>query len=111
MTSNDNNFRAINGATDRIEAVGTSLSDLDRERFFQIQFHGNNFNNITTQSANPLRLTHQRNSAATLWTIDTGQRLPFRAQCLDADTLIAESPLLKLSGARQHALPYIELQY
>jgi hypothetical protein len=49
---------AINGAIDRIEAVDTSLSDLDRERFFQIQFHGNNFNNITTQSANPLHLKH-----------------------------------------------------
>ena len=76
---NGNNFRAINGAIDRIEAVDTSLSDLDRERFFQIQFHGNNFNNITTQSANPLRLTHHQKSAATLWTIDTAQRPPFQA--------------------------------
>ena len=74
---NGNTFRAINGAIDRIEAVDTSLSDLDRERFFQIQFQGNNSNNITTQSANPLRLTHHQNSAATLWTIDTAQRLPF----------------------------------
>ena len=56
-------------------------------------------------------LTHHQNSAATLWTIDTAQRLPFQAQCLDADTLIAKSPLLTASGARQHALPYIELQY
>ena len=74
---NGNTFRAINGAIDRIEAVDTSLSDLDRERFFQIQFQGNNSNNITTQSANHLRLTHHQNSAATLWTIDTAQRLPF----------------------------------
>ena len=111
LSVNGNNFRAINGSIDRIEAVDTSLSDLDRERFFQIQFHGNNFNNITTQSANPLRLTHHQNSAATLWTIDTAQRLPFQAQCLDADTLIAKSPILTPSGARRHALPYIELQY
>ena len=111
LSVNGNNFRAINGSNDQIEAVDTSLSDLDRERFFQIQFHGNNFNNITTQSANPLRLTHHQNSAATLWTIDTAQRLPFQAQCLDADTLIAKSPILTPSGARRHALPYIEPQY
>ncbi|MDA8648025.1 hypothetical protein N9L40_03770 [Rhodobacteraceae bacterium] len=111
LSVNGNNFRAINGSNDRIEAVDTSLSDLDRERFFQIQFHGNNFNNITTQSANPLRLTHHQNSAVTPWNIDTAQRLPFQAQCLDADTLIAKSPILTPSGARRHALPYIELQY
>ena len=56
-------------------------------------------------------LTHHQNSAATLWIIDTAQRLPFQAQCLDADTLIAKSPILTPSGARRHALPYIELQY
>ena len=47
LSVNGNNFRVINGSIDRVEAVDTSLSDLDRERFFQIQFHGNNFNNIT----------------------------------------------------------------
>ncbi len=70
LSVNGNNFRAINGTLDRIEAVDTNPSDIDRERFFQIQFHGDNFNNITTQSANPLGLTHHQNSAATLWTID-----------------------------------------
>ena len=110
LNVNGNTFRAINGAIDRFVAVDTTLSDLDREQFFQIQFHGNNFNNITTQSTNTLRLTHHQNSATTRWTVDTAHRLPFQAQCLDADTLIAKSPLLTPSGVRRHALPYIEPQ-
>ncbi|MDA9795110.1 hypothetical protein N9C22_02490 [Paracoccaceae bacterium] len=75
--------------------------------FYMLDFSGfDQLQKFTLQNVNPLRLTHHQNSAATLWSIDAAQRLPFRAQCLYANTLIAKSSILTPSGARRHTLPY-----
>lgn len=110
LTVNGNNFHSINGKIDRVERIDTSYADIDRKRLWHIQFMGNNFNNIKTRSQNPLRLSHTQNSAASVWSIETGGQLPFSGYARDVEALVSKSEIKSSSNHKTYHMPYVTLE-
>lgn len=105
-----NKFRSINGVIDRAERVDTSFSDLDMTRGKNVLFAGNTFHNVTTPTYNPLRVTHDQNSAASTWSVTTEGRLPFGGRCRSVEAVVATSRLRNASGQTVWATPYVGLE-
>ncbi len=110
LTVNGNNFRSINGQIDRVERIDTTYADLDRNRFWDIQFMGNNFNNISTKTENPLRVVHSQNSAATTWTVESNAALPFSGYARDVQSIVAQGPIRTGSNRTIYTTPYIDTE-
>lgn len=72
-----NVFRSINGSNDRVEAVDTSIADLNRAAFRTIEWTGNTFNNVRQETINPVTLEFTQNTGQQTWTLAPGSWLPF----------------------------------
>ncbi|AZV79351.1 right-handed parallel beta-helix repeat-containing protein [Parasedimentitalea marina] len=110
VTVSGNKFRSINGNIDRAERVDTSFSDLDFSRSKNVFFAGNTYHNVDALVANPLRIRHEQSSAATTWTVDPGNALPFGGRSRGVDSVIALGAITTSGGSSRHAMPYAELE-
>jgi len=102
-----NRFRSISGGIDRVERVDTTYADLDYARCRDVTMQGNSFAAVTKRASNPLELEHTQSDAASAWTIDTDDRLPFGGQALNVDRVVAHSAIKNSSGATQFVAPYV----
>ncbi|NDD09313.1 MAG: right-handed parallel beta-helix repeat-containing protein, partial [Rhodobacteraceae bacterium] len=107
---NGNNFRSINGVINRVERVDTSYADIDRSKLRNIQFLGNNFNNISTQTENPLIVTHNQNTASSVWTVSSDSRLPFSGYATTVTGMVAENAIRTSSNNTTYTMPYTETE-
>ncbi len=110
LTVNGNNFRSINGQIDRVERVDTTFADLDRDRFRDIQFMGNNYNNVSIKTENPLRVTHSQNSVSRTWTVNSNEALPFLGRVRDAQSIIAKGAIRNSANSIMADFPYVEVE-
>ncbi len=110
LTVNGNNFRSINGVINRVERVDTSYADIDRSKLRNIQFLGNNFNNISTQTENPLIVTHNQNTASSVWTVSSDSRLPFSGYATTVTGMVAENAIRTSSNNTTYTMPYTETE-
>jgi hypothetical protein len=88
-----NTFRATSGAIDRVERVDTTFADLDFSRFRNIVVHGNNYNGVGAPMYNPVTVTHQQNTPATVWTVDASSLLPFGGFARTVSAVVADGPI------------------
>jgi hypothetical protein len=103
-----NVFRAINGQIDRVESVDTSFANLDFSRTRSFVFTANTFHNVGAPVANPAQLTHQQNTAAATWVMDTANALPFGGQARFVDSVLPTGAITTSANARIYDLPWSE---
>ncbi|OED49035.1 hypothetical protein AB838_08730 [Rhodobacteraceae bacterium (ex Bugula neritina AB1)] len=105
-----NKFRSTNGSIDRAERVDTSFADLDFSRSKNVVVTGNMYHNVTSHSANPLRVVHDQSSASSSWTVASGGELPFQGYARFADSVVALGPLRTGGNSVRYITPYAELE-
>lgn len=109
LNVSNNVFKAYFGEIDRVDRVDTSVATLDLNGFRNVSFAGNTFSGVKTFVANPLRLTHQQNTAAKVWTLPVVTGFPFNAPPKSVESVIAESALVDNSGKQQSGMPWVQV--
>ncbi|MFY0309921.1 right-handed parallel beta-helix repeat-containing protein [Leisingera sp. D0M16] len=105
-----NKFRSLNGSIDRVERVDTSFSDLDFTRSFNVVFEGNMYHNVSTHSANPLRIRHNQSSASSSWAVRANGKLPFQGYARFADSVVPLGPVRTSGNSNRYSMPYCNTQ-
>jgi len=103
-----NMFRSSGQDFERVEDIDTTFADLDRTRMRNIRFEGNTFNGIDLRTYNPLWGTHQQSTASEIWSVETGDALPFGGYARFIESVIPSSAIRNTSGDRVFVQPYVE---
>ncbi|WP_170360259.1 glycosyl hydrolase family 28-related protein [Ruegeria arenilitoris] len=110
MTVTGNKFRTANGSIDRVEKVDTTFADLNPDRHVNVTFADNTYHNVTLKTANPLRVRHEQNTAASAWTVDSDGAFPFGGQARSCDSVVVLDGLRTAFGTLRYTAPYVQLQ-
>ncbi len=102
-----NTFKSINGNITRIEAVDTSIADLDKGRMRNIQFEANTFNGIDQPTINPVTLEFVQSADAATWLLDPSGYLPFAGWSRNVTSIVAENAVTDASAATIFSQPYV----
>lgn len=108
LTMGNNVFRALNGNIDRVEEIDTTYAELLLDRSYNVMVQGNVFNAVTNQIRNPLVLKVDQNTAASVWTAECGEYLPFKGRARSVESVIPEGPLKTSDGTVTWAACYAE---
>ncbi|MBE2274874.1 MAG: right-handed parallel beta-helix repeat-containing protein [Rhodobacteraceae bacterium] len=104
----NNTFRVFNATVDRVEKVDTSFADLDFTRSRNVRVEGNTFNQIAQTILNPIVASHTQNSAASAWTVDASDYIPFGGRIRMVESVQPEGPLQNGSNQTRYLAPYAE---
>ncbi|RBI73482.1 right-handed parallel beta-helix repeat-containing protein [Roseovarius sp. TE539] len=107
MNVTGNSFRII-GVADRVETVDTSFSDLDYNRFSNVNFADNMFSNVVEPVSSPLVLEHEEASEAETWLVEPAPMLPFRAWAQTVSAVVPAGPLTDAAGQVRYLAPYYQ---
>ncbi|WP_170438436.1 glycosyl hydrolase family 28-related protein [Ruegeria arenilitoris] len=110
MTVTGNKFRTANGSIDRVDKVDTTFADLNPDRHVNVTFADNTYHNVTLKTANPLRVRHEQNTAASAWTVDSDGAFPFGGQARSCDSVVVLDGLRTAFGTLRYTAPYVQLQ-
>jgi hypothetical protein len=102
-----NAFKSLNGTTERIERVDSSIAALVTGPFRNIVFDGNTFNGIGQVTQNPATLQFDQVSNASTWAVGAGGYLPFGGKAREVVALVTEGSILNAGGAIVFAMPYV----
>ncbi len=105
-----NTFRLIDGNIDRVEGIDTSFAELNFERFRNIHFTENAYNNVNTVVESPKIVRHTENSPQSTWVIEPAPNLPFNAWARTVESVVAEGPIEDASGDTYWGMPYYQAQ-
>ena len=100
-----NTFRMI-GSIDRVEGIDTSFANMNFDRFQNIRFSDNAFNNIVEQVSNPLVLNHTEASNQSVWNVSFANKLPFKAFAQTVESILPVGAILDASNAAYWGIPY-----
>lgn len=106
MNVSGNTFRSSGGKIDRVERVDDSYAPLDLNRMKRLSFSNNTFHNVEYASQNPLLVSHDQNSHADTWVLDTGNELPFDGYATEVDSLVFRSRLRNAANVSEWFMPY-----
>ncbi|WP_170440327.1 glycosyl hydrolase family 28-related protein [Ruegeria arenilitoris] len=110
MTVTGNKFRTANGSIDRVDKVDTTFADLNPDRHVNVTFADNTYHNVTLKTANPLRVRHEQNTAASAWTVYSDGAFPFGGQARSCDSVVVLDGLRTAFGTLRYTAPYVQLQ-
>ncbi len=102
-----NAFKSLNGTTDRIEKVDTSIADLAYGSIRNVVFDGNTFNGIGQVTQNPVVIQHDEATEATAWAVDVGAWLPFGGRAREVTSVVVEGAVTNAGAASVFAMPYV----
>ncbi len=102
-----NTFKSLNGTTDRIEKVDTSIADLVYGSVRNVVFDGNTFNGIGQVTQNPVTVQFDQASEAADWQVDVSGWLPFGGKAREVVSVVAEGAITNGSGTASFAFPYV----
>lgn len=105
-----NVFRTISGSIARVEAVDTTYAALDFGRFRNVIWENNAYNGITNTAESPLVLRHNQNTAASNWTISTGNKLPFQGWARTVPSFVMEGAPNGPGNEVRTGMPYTVVQ-
>ena len=108
LTVTGNSFRIIGDPIERVEGIDTSFADLDYNRFQNVTFRDNMFNNVMRTVASPITIEHTETSPSQAWTVEAGPRLPFNAWVQGVDAVVAAGPLRDAGNSIVYAAPYFQ---
>lgn len=103
-----NVFRSLNGRIDRVEHVDTTFADLDYGRTRSFEFSGNTFHNVNEPASNPAHLSHEQQTEATTWVVETGTALPFAGHALSVDSVLPNGAITDDAELSVHDFPWSE---
>ncbi len=101
-----NSFRLIHGNIDRVEGIDDSFAPLNFDKFRNITFRDNMFNNVNTPVSSPLVIKHSQNSESSTWVVKPSPSLPFKAWAKTVESVIAAGPVKDSSGKTIYEMPY-----
>ncbi|WP_353471319.1 glycosyl hydrolase family 28-related protein [Salipiger sp. H15] len=101
-----NLFRSVGGTITRVDRVDTSFAGLNLGAMRRVFVHENTFHNIDLQTENPLQVSHDQNSHASTWVVETGNRLPFGGQAKAVEGLVLTSRPRDAANVSKFAMPY-----
>ncbi|MEM9436070.1 MAG: glycosyl hydrolase family 28-related protein [Pseudomonadota bacterium] len=102
-----NVFKSLNGNIDRVDNVDTSFADLDYGIMRNIVFEANTFDGVNVITQNPLKITHDENSANDTWVIDMAPRFPFGGRSRFVEGIVPQGMITTGSGDRVEAQPFV----
>lgn len=105
-----NVFRTLNGGIARVEGVDTTFAGLDFGRFRNVIWENNAYNGINDPAESPLVLRHDQNTAASNWTIATGNKLPFQGWARTVQSFVMEGAPNGPGNEVRTAMPYAVVQ-
>lgn len=105
-----NVFRTLNGAIARVEGVDTTHAGLEKGRFRNVVWENNAYNGIDTTAESPLVLRHDQSTAASNWTISTGNKLPFQGWARTVPSFVMEGAPNGPGNEVRTAMPYAMVQ-
>src|SRR6056297_1661756 len=108
LTVTGNSFRIIGTPIERVEGIDTSFADLDYNRFQNVTFRDNMFNNVIRTVASPITIEHAESTPSQAWTVEAGPRLPFNGWVQGVDAVVAAGPLRDASNTVVYAAPYYQ---
>ncbi|MCF6445574.1 right-handed parallel beta-helix repeat-containing protein [Nereida sp. MMG025] len=104
-----NVFKARGNNVLRMEKVDDSIAGLDYNRFRNLVIDGNTFNSVQSVTQNPVLIDHDQNTAASTWTIDTADLLPFGARSRTVSSVVATDRIRTSGGADVGGFPYTQV--
>lgn len=110
LVVSDNTFRTVNATPTRVDGVDTTHADLDYSKFRNVVWQGNTYNGILTQTESPLILRHDQSTAATSWTVSTGNKLPFDGWARTVSSLVFEGAPNGPANEVRTGIPYVNVQ-
>jgi len=105
-----NVFRTLNGNIDRVEAVDTTHAGLDASRHRNVIWENNAYNGIDTPAESPLVIRHDQQTAASVWTVETGGKLPFRGQARTVPSFVIEGAPNGPNNEVRTGMPYVNIR-
>ena len=108
LTVTGNSFRIIGDVTDRVEGIDTSFASLDFNRFANITFRDNMFNNVAQPVSSPVTIEHAEASPSQAWVVEAGPKLPFNGWAQTVEAVVAAGPLRRANGSVFFGAPYYE---
>lgn len=102
-----NTFRTINGFIDGVEKIDTTFADLEFSRMRAVVFSGNAFHGVRNEVPNPAVLTHDQDTAAATWTLQTEPFLPFEGRARFVDAVVANGTLRDESNVAVYLAPSV----
>ncbi len=105
-----NTFRLIDGNIDRVEGIDTSFATLDFNRFKNIIFANNAFNNVNTPVESPLVMEHVEASTSSTWVVEPYPKLPFQAWARTVEAVSPKGAVRDSGGAIYWGMPYHVVQ-
>ena len=101
-----NAFKSLNGTTDRIEKVDTSIAGLAYGSVRNVVFDGNTFNGIGQVTQNPVTLELDQATEAAVWTLDAGPWLPFGGRAREVVSVVPEGEVTDVLAMPVFSMPY-----
>lgn len=101
-----NTFRHSGGTLARVETLDDSIAGLDFDKFLNIIFEGNTFNNIDNRTFNPVTIEVSQSNAATPWDGDFAGYLPFGGQARKVVSIAAHNQIDNAANQKVFTMPY-----
>jgi len=105
-----NVFKSIGGGIDRVEQVDESFAGLDYGRFRNVSFHSNTFNGVNQMAVSPVMLQFDQNTAASTWTLNFGDYMPFGGRVRNVESVVTENAITKSGGGALWSMPYVRVE-
>ena len=106
LTVTGNTFRMIAVNIDRVEGIDTSFATMDYDRFRNVRFADNAFNNISLRSMNPMVLDYEEESPQEIWDVDFNDTLPFAGFAQTVESILAKGPIRDANNDNYWGMPY-----
>ncbi|MEL7280313.1 MAG: glycosyl hydrolase family 28-related protein [Pseudomonadota bacterium] len=103
-----NTVRLIDGNIDRMESIDTTFADMDFNRFRNIHFTANAYNNVNIQAESPLVWRHDENSPQSTWVVTPFPHLPFNAWVRTVEAVTPEGEIEDNSNNTYWGMPYAQ---
>ncbi|MCO6383545.1 glycosyl hydrolase family 28-related protein [Oceanicola sp. 502str15] len=110
LTVTGNMFKTVNGAIDRVENVDESYAGFDYGRFRNIQFHSNTYNGVNQMTVSPVMLQFDQATAASTWTLNFGDYMPFGGRIRNVESVVAENSIDTSGGGKLWSMPYVRVE-
>ena len=108
LTVTGNTFRMIGGTIDRVESIDTTFANVDFNRFQNVTFENNSFNNVDEPVVNPVVLEHFEASPQSVWNVELAPKLPFQAWVQAVESVIPAGAIRDNGGSVYYGLPYYQ---
>ena len=104
-----NVFRTLSGSIARVEAVDSSVAQLDSTKHRNVIWQNNAYNGISVTTESPLVVRHNQVTALQAWTVSTGGKLPFGGRARTVPAFTIEGVPRDAGNLVRTSMPYVDI--